>query len=104
MAYTVARRTREIGVRIALGAASSDVVWLVMREVLVLVGIGVAIALPAAWGLTGLVKAQLYGIAPNDPLSMALATAGIVVVALAAGYVPARRATLVDPIRALRFE
>jgi ABC-type antimicrobial peptide transport system permease subunit len=104
MAYTVARRTREIGVRMALGAASSDVIWLVMREVLVLVAIGVAIALPAAWALTGLVKAQLYGIAPHDPLSMALATSGIVAVALAAGYVPARRATLVDPIRALRFE
>jgi predicted permease len=104
MAYTVAQRTREIGVRMALGAASSDVVWLVMREVLVLVAIGVAIALPVAWGLTSLVKTQLYGITPNDPLSIALATAGIALVALAAGYVPARRATLVDPIRALRFE
>jgi predicted permease len=104
MAYTVARRTREIGVRMALGAASGDVVWLVMREVLVLVAIGVGIALPVAWGLTSLVKTQLYGITPNDPLSIALATAGIALVALAAGYVPARRATLVDPIRALRFE
>jgi ABC-type antimicrobial peptide transport system permease subunit len=104
MAYTVARRTREIGVRMALGAASGDVVWLVMREVLILVAIGVGIALLVTWGLTSLVKTQLYGITPNDPLSIALATAGIAVVALAAGYVPARRATLVDPIRALRFE
>jgi len=104
MAYTVARRTREIGVRMALGAASRDVVWLVMKEVLVLAGIGVGIGLPLAWGLTSLVKAQLYGITPNDPLSIALATLGIALVAALAGYVPALRATRVDPIRALRFE
>lgn len=86
----------------ALGAESSDVVWLVMREVLVLTAI--AIALPVAWGLTGLVKAQFYGITPNDPLSIGVTTAGIALVALAAGYVPARRVALIDPIRALRFE
>jgi predicted permease len=104
MAYTVALRTREIGVRMALGAASGDVVWLVMKEVLILVAIGVGIGLPVAWGLTSLVKTQLYGITPNDPLSIALATLGIALVAALAGYVPALRATRVDPIRALRFE
>jgi predicted permease len=104
MAYTVARRTREIGIRMALGAAQTDVVWLVMKEVLLLVAIGIGIGLPLAWGLTGLVKAQLYGITPNDPWSIALATAGIAFVALMAGYVPARRATRVDPMRALRWE
>ena len=104
MAYTVARRTREIGIRMALGAASGDVVWMVLKEVLVLIGIGIGIALPLAWGLTGLVKAQLYGIAPTDPLSMGLATLGIAVVAITAGYVPARRATMVDPMRALRWD
>jgi predicted permease len=104
MAYTVAQRTREIGIRMALGAQTGNVVWLVMRDVLLVVAIGVAIALPAAYGLSRYVKAQLYGIPPNDPWSMALATIVIVSVALAAGYVPARRATTVDPIRALRWE
>ena len=103
MAYSVARRTREIGIRMALGAARGDVVWLVMKEVLILVAIGIGAGLPLAFGLTRLVKAQLYGITPNDPLSMILATAGIAAVALTAGYVPARRATAVDPMRALRW-
>ncbi len=104
MAYTVARRTREIGIRMALGAAGGDVIWMIMKEVLILIAIGVGVALPLAWGLTGLVKAQLYGIAPFDPLSMGLATLGISAVALTAGYVPARRATTVDPMRALRWD
>src|ERR1700676_543639 len=76
MAYMVAQRTREIGVRMALGAASSDVVWLVMKEVLLLAGIGIAVGLPAAYGLTRFAKSQLYGIEPNDALTVAVATAG----------------------------
>jgi predicted permease len=104
MAYNVGRRTREIGIRIALGAPSPNVLWLVMREVLVMVGLGVAIALPAAWGLARLVQSQLYGIAPSDPMSMAAATFSIVLVAALAGYIPALRATRIDPIRALRYE
>jgi len=67
MAYNVGRRTREIGIRMALGAQGTSVMWLVMREVLVLLGAGVAIAIPAAWGLSRLVASQLYGITPNDP-------------------------------------
>jgi len=88
----------------ALGAAGSHVLWLVMKEVLQLVLIGVAIGLPAAWGLTRFAKSQLYGIQPNDALTIGLATFGIVLVALLSGYIPARRATLVDPMRALRWE
>jgi predicted permease len=104
MAYVVAQRTREIGVRMALGAATGDVIWLVMREVLLLAGIGIAIGLPAAFALTRFAKAQLSGIQPNDALSIALAVGAIAAVALASGYIPARRATLVDPMRALRWE
>jgi predicted permease len=104
MAYTVARRTREIGIRMALGAATGSVVWLVMKEVLVLVGAGIVLGLGASWGLTRYVQKELYGIQPNDLLTIILATIGIACVALAAGYVPARRATRVDPIRALRWE
>ncbi|HEV1286459.1 MAG TPA: ABC transporter permease [Bryobacteraceae bacterium] len=104
MAYTVARRTREIGIRMALGAATGNVVWLVMKEVLVLVGVGIVLGLGASWGLTRYVQKQLFGIQPNDLTTIVLATIGIACVALAAGYVPARRATRVDPIRALRWE
>jgi predicted permease len=104
MAYTVARRTREIGIRMALGAATGSVVWLVMKEVLILVSVGIVLGLGASWGLTRYVQKQLYGIQPNDLTTVILATIGIACVALAAGYVPARRATQVDPIRALRWE
>jgi predicted permease len=104
MAYMVAQRTREIGVRMALGAASRDVLWLVMKDVVVLAGIGIAIGLPAAWALTRMVKSQLYGIQPNDTLTIAAATVGIAGVALLAGYIPARKATRVEPMLALRWE
>ena len=104
MAYVVSRRTREIGIRMALGANRHSVVWLVMREVLVLAAIGVVIGLGSAWALTRLVASQLYEVKPADPLTLVLATLGIAAVAVFAGYVPANRATGIDPTRALRFE
>jgi predicted permease len=104
MAFMVARRTREIGIRMALGADSGSVVWMVMREVLALAAIGVAIGLGAAWAATRFIETQLFGIQPTDLLTMALAALGIGAVAGLAGYIPARRATGIDPMRALRWE
>ena len=104
MSYTVARRTREIGIRIALGAERRTVVWLVLREVVVLVAIGLAIGVPAALGLSRLVSSQLFGLSARDPLTLMLAVAVLAIVGAAAGYLPARRAASVEPVRALRYE
>ena len=104
MAFMVARRTREIGIRMALGADTGSVVWMVMREVLVLAAAGVAIGVGAAWAATRLIQAQLFGIQATDLSTMAAAALGIVAVAVLSGYLPARRATTIDPVRALRWE
>ncbi len=104
MAFLVARRTREIGIRIALGAITGNVIWLVMREVLLLLGIGIAFGLPVAFAVTRLLASQLYGITPSDPATFILATLGIAIIAALSGYIPARRATRVDPLTALRYE
>ncbi len=104
MAYVVARRTREIGIRMALGASGGTVVWLVMREVLLLAAIGVAIGGPAAWVVTRLVETQLFGIQAADPRTMVAAAVGIASVAAISGFLPARRATTIDPMRALRWD
>lgn len=104
MSFTVSRRTREIAVRIALGAKFGTVKWLVMREVLALVTLGGAVAIPAAWALTSLVRSQLYGVAPNDAWSLLAAALSLAVVALLAAYLPVRRAARVDPMSALRCE
>ena len=104
MAYTVARRTREIGIRMALGAFEKHVIWMVMREVLLLVAIGLAAGLAATVGLTRLVQTQLFGITPHDPVTLALAAFSLAAVACAAGYIPALRASRVDAMHALRYE
>jgi predicted permease len=104
MAFVVARRTKEMGVRMALGANPGSVVWMVMREVLLLLGIGLAVGVPSAIALGRFVAAQLYGIKPNDPWIAVSTVAVLVVVSGAAGLIPARRASRIDPILALRYE
>jgi predicted permease len=104
MAFAVARRTREIGLRMALGAQRGVVVWMVMREALTLVAIGLAIGIPAAYALSQLIASQLYSVKPTDLGAAAAALAILSVVAAAAGFLPARRASAIDPIRALRYE
>jgi predicted permease len=104
MAYAVARRTREIGIRMALGAHAGSVLWLVLRETLLLVSIGIAIGLPVALAATRLTKGMLFGLTANDPLTITLATFVMIAIAAIAGYLPARRAAQVDPMIALRQE
>jgi predicted permease len=104
MAFVVTRRTKEIGVRIALGAARSSVIWLVMEEVLLLLLIGMAIGVPAGLGLGHVVSNQLYGIRGSDPVIAGGAVVLLTLVSTAAGMIPAHRASRIDPIRALRYE
>ncbi|HJY28928.1 MAG TPA: ABC transporter permease [Pyrinomonadaceae bacterium] len=104
MSYGVARRTNEIGIRMALGARGRSVLWLVLREALVLVVIGLVVGLIVARMVTKTAETLLYELKPNDPLTIALATLLLATVALLAGYFPARRAARVDPMVALRDE
>jgi len=104
LSYAVARRTNEIGIRMALGARRRDVVWLVLREALTLVVAGVVIGLLASLAATRTASSLLFGLRPNDPPTIAAATLLLLVVAALAGYLPARRASRVDPMTALREE
>jgi ABC-type antimicrobial peptide transport system permease subunit len=104
MAFVVARRKKELGIRLALGARPAIVIWMVMREVLLLLGIGLAVGVPAAMALGQYVAAQLYGIKPHDPVIAAGTMALLIVVSAAAGLIPAQRASRIDPILALRHE
>ena len=104
MAFVVVRRKKELGIRLALGAQAGSVVWLVMREVLLLLAIGLAIGIPAAIVAGKYVSSQLYGIDSNDPVVAGTTTMLLVVVSAAAGLIPAHRASRIDPILALRHE
>jgi ABC-type antimicrobial peptide transport system permease subunit len=104
MSYNVARRTGEIGIRMALGARGPNVAWMILREVLWMALAGLAIGLPVAFMTSKLVSSFLFGMKPNDPASLGLAVATLIAAAAIAGYVPARRATRIDPMTALRNE
>jgi predicted permease len=104
MVYSVTRRTREIGIRMALGAQKTAVLWLALRETLLLTLIGVATGLPAALLSSRLAEGLLYGLTPTDPLTITVSTLVMISVAILAGYFPARRAARVDPLVALRHD
>ena len=104
MAFLVTRRTREIGLRMALGAPRRDVLWLVLREVLKLVGAGLAVGVPAALALSRYVAAQLFGVTPGDVWTCGAAVVILALVAAGSALAPARRASTIDPMVALRYE
>jgi predicted permease len=103
-AYSVARRTSEIGVRVALGAQHADVLWLILRQTAAITVVGLALGIPAAIAATRLMRATLYGVEPGDPLSLAAAAGLMATVATAAGFFPAHRAARLDPLVALRHD
>jgi predicted permease len=104
MAHAVVRRTNEIGIRMALGAERRDIIWMVLKESLLLVFFGLMIGIPAAWGTAHLISSQLFQLSPGDPVTLSTAALLLTVVAALAGYVPARRAARVSPLVALRYE
>jgi putative ABC transport system permease protein len=104
VAYSAGRRTHEIGIRMALGARRGEVIWMVLRQGLSLVGAGIGIGLGAALVVTRSMKSLLYGVTASDPLTFALIPAVLAAVAAAASYLPARRASGIDPVSALRCE
>jgi ABC-type antimicrobial peptide transport system permease subunit len=104
ISYAVSLRSREIGLRMALGARDGDVKGMVVRQGLFLSGVGVGIGLLLALGLTRLMSGLLFGVSPTDPITYAVVAVGLIAVALTASYLPARRAASVDPITVLRTE
>jgi len=104
MSFVVAQRTREIGIRVSLGAGGGHVLGMMMREVVVVMLSGIAIAVPIYLALASYMRSQLYGIDAADPYYIAAASLFLLAVGLLAGYIPSRRALRVDPIRVLRYE
>jgi ABC-type antimicrobial peptide transport system permease subunit len=104
MAYGVARRRAEFGLRLALGASGGDVGWLVLRETFTVLALGVAIGVPAALAASRFISRLLFGLAPTDPVTIVAAVVVLAIVATLAGCLPARRAARIDPLVALRHE
>jgi ABC-type antimicrobial peptide transport system permease subunit len=104
MSYNVARRTGEIGIRMALGAQRRRVLWMVLREVVLLSAVGLAISVPTALAASKLVESFLFGTKPNDPLALMGSVLTLVSAAILAGYLPARNASRIDPMIALRHD
>ena len=104
MSFVVSQRTREIGIRFALGATRGSTIWFVLRDALMMIASGTAIALPCIWALGRVVESQLYGIKPTDPITIVAATLALCWTAIGAALIPARRASAVNPTEALRFE
>jgi ABC-type antimicrobial peptide transport system permease subunit len=104
ISYAVARRIPEMGIRMALGAQSGSVLWLVLREAIILVLIGIAAGIPLVFIAARLIEGLLFGVAPADPVTLAGTAVLMLSIAVAAAYLPARRASRVDPMAALRHE
>jgi len=104
MAFVVSQRTQEIGIRMALGARAPDVLKLVVTDGMRLAIVGLVLGLAASWGLTRFISALLFGVQPTDPLTFSVVSLALLLAAFLACYVPARRATKVDPLNALRYE
>ena len=104
MTYNVSGRTNEIGIRMSFGAVPGDILKLVLREIFILIGIGVALGLPSIWAVKRIVATQLFGISALDPMAISGATLVLAAVAVVAGYVPARWASRVEPMRALHYD
>jgi ABC-type antimicrobial peptide transport system permease subunit len=104
MTYSVLRRTGEIGIRLALGAPTGRVLWMVLGESLLLLVTGVALGIPLTLAATRLVRSQLFGLHTSDPMTLIAAVVAITAVTMLAAYLPARRAAKVDPMVALRYE
>ena len=104
MSYSVEQRTQELGIRMALGAGQNDMLQLVVRQGMLLAGIGLAIGLAASLGLSRIMAKLLFGVKTTDPVTYTAVTVILISVALLATYIPARRATQIDPMIALRYE
>jgi ABC-type antimicrobial peptide transport system permease subunit len=104
LSFNVARRTREIGIRMAVGARPSDVARTIFREALVFIALGMGLGLPAVPGLTRIIESQLYGVRPADPATLLAVMAALILAALSAAWVPARSASRTNPMEALRTD